>query len=89
MFSQPRKALKANDKKMTMSATEPRELLQVILWTDVNEALVELSHTIEQRDVDSLLSDLHNETVFRQLNEIGARADLLKYEVLNFFFLNI
>ena len=54
----------------------------MILWTDVNEALTKLSHTIEQRDVDSLLSDIKNEDVFHQLTEVGARADLLKYEVL-------
>ena len=59
----------------------------MILWTDVNEALAELSHTAEQRDVNSLLSGkcLKNEVVFRQLTELGARADLLKYEVLIFF----
>ena len=56
----------------------------MILWTDANKALAELSHTVQQRDVKSLLSDLHNEEVFRQLTEIGARADLLKYEVLTF-----
>ena len=61
----------------------------MILWTDVNEALAELSHTVEQRDVNSLLSgNLKNEVVFRQLTEVGARADLLKYEVLTFSCLN-
>ena len=54
----------------------------MILWTDANKALAELSHTVQQRDVKSLLSDLHNEEVFRQLTEVGARADLLKYEVV-------
>ena len=54
----------------------------MILWTDANEPLAQLSHTIEQRDVKSLLSGLHNEEVFRQLTEVGARADLLKYEVV-------
>ena len=54
----------------------------MILWTDANEPLAELSHTVEQRDVKSLLSGVHNEEVFRQLTEVGARADLLKYEVV-------
>ena len=54
----------------------------MILWTDVSNTLAELSHTVEQRDVNSLLSgNLQNEVVFRQLTEVGARADLLKYEV--------
>ena len=79
----------ANGKKMTMSATEQGKTLQVILWTDVSSELAELSHTIEQRDVKSLLSGLRNKNVFHQLTEVGARADLLKYEVvLTLFCLN-
>ena len=42
----------------------------------------QLYHTVEQRDVNSLLSGAKNEAVFRQLTEVGAQADLLKYEVL-------
>ena len=62
----------------------------MILWTDVSNTLAELSNTVEQRDVNSLLSgNLQNEVVFRQLAEVGARADLLKYEVsVTFFCLN-
>ena len=41
----------------------------------------QLYHTVEQRNVKSLLSGSQNEAIFRQLTEVGARADLLKYEV--------
>ena len=62
----------------------------MILWTDASDTLAELSHTVDLRDVNSLLSgNLKNEAIFRQLSEVGARADLLKYEVLvTFFWLN-
>ena len=91
------KALIAKGKKMTMScrwpqnkrhATEQGQPLQVILWMDASNGLPQLSYTVEQRDVDSLLSGVRNEDVFSQLTEVGARADLLKYEVLTFFWLN-
>jgi len=56
---------------------------QVILWTDLGETGAEqLYHTVEQRDANSLLGGAQNEAVFRQITEVGARADLLKYEVV-------
>ena len=55
----------------------------MILWTDVSDTPAEqLYHTVEQRNVKSLLSGSQNEAIFHQLKEVGARADLLKYEVL-------
>ena len=41
----------------------------------------QLHHTVDQRDVNSLLGGAQNEAVFSQITEVGAQADLLKYEV--------
>ena len=54
----------------------------MILWTDLGDTPAEhLYHTVEQRDVNSLLGGAQNEAVFSQITEVGAQADLLKYEV--------
>ena len=56
--------------------------IQVILWQDVKKTSSKLSDKVEVRHVSSVLrEDSQVEAIFEQLEGVGARSDLLKYQV--------
>ena len=58
---------------------------QVLLWVDTN-ATQNFSTNVEFMDVNGLIGSMENKAVFRQLERVVHRADLLRYEVCFFFF---
>ena len=56
--------------------------IQVILWQDVKKTSSKLSDKVEVRHVSSVLREnLQVKAIFEQLEGVGARSDLLKYQV--------
>ena len=56
--------------------------IQVILWQDVKKTPGKLSDKVEVRHVSSVLREnLQVKAIFEQLEGVGARSDLLKYQV--------
>jgi len=56
---------------------------QVILWQDVKKTPGKLSDKVEVRHVSSVLREnLQVKAIFEQLEGVGARSDLLKYQIV-------
>ena len=55
----------------------------MLLWVDTN-ATQNFSTNVEFMDVNGLIGSLENKAVFRQLERVVHKADLLRYEVCFF-----
>ena len=58
---------------------------QVQLWTDqttVSESSLGFPRSILTQDIETVLPKMRNTKILKQLKEIGPRADLLRYEVM-------